>query len=72
MKTKLIITMLSGLLGLGGTELAAAAFGANALEPYINEAVSASGLHITQAEKDKVTGSSKGGETTVTETSSDC
>ena len=72
MKTRLIITILSGLLSLAGTELAAAANGHDALEPSINAVVAASGLYFTQADEDKVTGSSKGGSPMGTETSSDC
>lgn len=72
MKTKLIVTMLSGLLGVAGTGFAAAAFGLNVPGPYINGAVSAPGLYLTQAEEDKATGSSGGGVPTGTEMSADC
>ena len=72
MKTTLIITTLFGLLGMAVTGFAAEVIDADALEPSINGAVSASGLYFTQAEEDKVAGSRKGGAATGTETSSDC
>jgi hypothetical protein len=44
--------LLTGLLGLTGTTLAAETVSPNALEPSINGEVSASGLYATQAEED--------------------
>lgn len=59
MKNKLSIAIFTSLFGISGIGLAAGAVDANALEPCINGAVSASGLYPTQSEEDKALAESK-------------